>query len=140
MAGTIFNGLLYRQLKDRSYRAFRRPFDVSRAAVFTDPSLHPVTRMALRMRELFRQEEPVILDGQRIVFLRTVTDIPDIFSGEEWKEICASHRIHECGYLSNICADYRSAIASGLDSRKEQIEERIRAAKRQGDAEGILFL
>jgi formate C-acetyltransferase len=140
MAGAIFNGLLYRQLKDRSYRAFRRPFDVSRAAVFTDPSLPPVTRMALRMRELFRQEEPVILEGQRIVFLRTVTGVPDIFSEKEWQEIRASHRIHECGYLSNICADYGSAVASGLDGRKEQIEDRLRAAKRQGDAEGILFL
>ena len=136
----MYNSGLYSLLKTRACHAFRRPFDASRASVFTDPSFPPVTRMALRMRELFRQEEPVILDGQRIVFLRTVTDIPDIFSGEEWKEICASHRIHECGYLSNICADYGSAIASGLDSRKEQIEERLKAAKMQGDTEGIDFL
>ena len=136
----MYNSGLFSLLKTRACHAFRRPFDVSRAAVFTDPSLPPVTRMALRMRELFRQEEPVILEGQRIVFLRTVTDVPDIFSEEEWKEICASHRIHECGYLSNICADYESAIASGLDSRKERIEDRLRVAKMQGDAEGIDFL
>ena len=59
--------------------------------------------MTMRLKDLYQQEKPVILEGQNIVFIRTVTDVPSIFEEDEWNEIKANHSIHELGYLSNLC-------------------------------------
>ena len=69
-----------------------------------------------------------------------MTDIPGIFTDEEWADVKAHHFIHELGYLSNICADYRSVIADGLDRRREEAVLRLADAVREDDNEGAAFL
>ncbi len=135
----MYNQALYDLLLSRSYRSLRSPFAGCEAS-FTDPAVPPVLRMAKRLRALYSSEAPTILPGQKIVFLRTVTDLPGIFEDDEWAEISSSHFIHELGYLSNMCADYSSTIAVGLDKRREEAEKRLEKAKAEEDNEGIYFL
>jgi len=136
----MYNQALYNQVLSKKHHALRKPFDMSVASDFTDRDILPVTRMAMRLNDLFKQEEPHILDGQTIVFIRTVTDVPSIFKADEWEEIKSKHFLHELGYLSNFCADYESTIRVGLDKRLEEINSRLALAESENDFEGTAFL
>ena len=136
----MYNEKLYHTVLDKTHHAYRHQFDVTRASDYRDKNIPPVKRMAMRLHDVFEQETPVILEEQRIVFIRTVTDIPGIFTDEEWADVKAHHFIHELGYLSNICADYRSVIADGLDRRREEAVLRLADAVREDDNEGAAFL
>lgn len=136
----MYNKNLYEQVLSKAHHSFRKPFDKSIASDFTNREILPVTRMAMRLSDLFKQETPHILDNQRIVLIRTVTDVPSIFEDDEWEEIKSKHFIHELGYISNICADYGSTIKVGLDARKAEILARLEKAEKENDAEGAAFL
>ena len=51
-------------------------------------------------------EIPVILPNEKIVFTRTLKDIPEYFTQAEWNEIKASHFICEKGEVFNLSADF----------------------------------
>lgn len=74
------------------------------------------------------------------MFLRTVTDVPSIFSEEEWADITNTHFVHELGYVSNLCADYGSTIACGLDVRRAEAVKRFEQCCKESDTEGEMFL
>ena len=63
-------------------------------------------------------EIPVILPNEKIVFTRTLKDIPEYFTQAEWDEIKASHFICEKGEVFNLSADYERILNEGLDARK----------------------
>ena len=121
----MYNKALYDYYIARKHHAYRRPFPTELTASVRDKSLNPTERMMARLRLVLENEQPVILDGQRIVFLRTVTDVPDIFTEEEWAEIKAKHFVHELGYVSNLCGDYGKVITSGLEPIREKLEARL---------------
>lgn len=50
--------------------------------------------MTRRFELLTSLEEPILLPGEKICFLRTVKEIPDCFTEEEWKETKRKHFIH----------------------------------------------
>jgi formate C-acetyltransferase len=136
----MYNEKLYEQVLNKNHHVYRRAFDSSIAADFTDPAIKPIKRMVMRLKELYKQEAPKILEGQRIVFIRTVTDVPSIFKDEEMARVKAEHSVHELGYISNLCADYGPTIKVGLDKRKEEILTRLEQAKKENDTDGIDFL
>ena len=82
---------------------------------FAAAGMPPVRRSAEMLAALMRAEEPVILPGEKIVFTRTVTEVPEIFTPQEWDEIKASHYIHERGTVCNRSPDYETTIRLGLD-------------------------
>ena len=88
--------------------------------------------------EMMHCQDPVILPGEKIVFTRTVKDVPFIFTEKEWEEIKANHYIHERGTVSNISPDYETTIRLGLDARKQEIGTRLQ--DKGLDAEGKIFL
>jgi formate C-acetyltransferase len=136
----MYNKALYEMVLSKSHHVYRKPFDVSASECFDDANMAPVTRMSVRLKNVLAQETPVILDGQRIVFIRTVTDVPNIFTEKEWEEVKAKHFIHELGYQSNLCADYATTISVGLDEKKRIAQEKLADCKANGDEEGALFL
>jgi len=87
--------------------------------------LHPQDRSALLLDTLLDAEVPVILEGERIVATRTISEIPSIFTEAEWDEIKSKHTLHERGTLSNISADYATTIAAGLEARRKEVEARL---------------
>ena len=133
---------------ERSHRAYRRPFaPAALAEEYAARGLSPRERMADRFARAASQEVPHIAPGERIVFLRTVTDLPDVLTAGEWEAMRGRAHIHELGYISNICPNYTSLVANGLSSvydtadasQKKEIDalldlvERYRAeALRQG--------
>lgn len=105
---------------------------------FAAAGMPPVRRSAEMLAALMRAEQPVILPGEKIVFTRTVTEVPEIFTPQEWDGIKASHYIHERGTVCNISPDYETTIRLGLDARKAEIASRL--ADDSLDQEQRIFL
>jgi formate C-acetyltransferase len=80
-------------------------------------------RMTRRFEYMCSHQEPVILPGEKIVFLRTIANLPDCFSPEEWDEIKKDNYVHELGYNSNLCCDFEKVIKNGLLSLKKEGNE-----------------
>ncbi|MBO7292992.1 MAG: pyruvate formate-lyase, partial [Clostridia bacterium] len=102
---------------ERRHHAARRPFaPASLAERYAAEGLDYRERMADRFALAARQEVPYIAEGEKIVFVRTVTDLPDILTPAEWEAMRGRSHIHELGYVSNICPDYTAVIRDGLMS------------------------
>ena len=85
--------------------------------------LSPKERMTRRFELLSGLETPVLLPDEKICFMRTVKQIPDCFTAEEWAEIKQKHFIHELGYLSNLSPDYERVIRMGLLALYDDADE-----------------
>lgn len=100
-------------------------------------------RAARLLRRQCEAETPVILDGERIVFTRTTTAIPPIFSAETWAQIAGAYTFHEAGPISNICADWGLVLAQGLAGRQEVAQSslrRLRSGRERPDPKKVEFL
>lgn len=82
------------------------------------------TRRAMeRLSWVLSNEKPIILPSETIVFTKTITKAPELFTPEEWTLIKKSHYIHELGRVSNISSNYEYTIEVGLEHRKNEIIE-----------------
>ena len=97
---------LYRIILNKEHHKYRRRVDFDLAAEYSAKGLSPIERMSDRFSRMCSEESAVILPGEKIVFLRTIENIPDIFTESEWSEIRKNHYIHELGYHSNLSPDY----------------------------------
>ena len=99
----------YDYITSGEHKKHRRPAFDGRdiAAEFSAEFLPPEERMTRRFEALCAKEEAHIFDGQKIVFMRTSSDFPDVFTPDEWTEIKKTHFIHELGYTSNVTPDYK---------------------------------
>ena len=105
-------------LKKEHYK-FRNEFQYECAEECSQKGLNPEQRMADRFKRLSEAEIPHILPDEKIVYMRTVKNIPDIFTQNEWKDIKSNHFIHELGYLSNLSPNYEDTIKHGLLAKSE---------------------
>ena len=67
------------------------------AEEFSALGLSPKERMTRRLEKMLELQEPVFLPDEKICFMRTATNIPDVFTKAEWEEIKSKHYIHELG-------------------------------------------
>jgi formate C-acetyltransferase len=102
------------------HRQFRHRVDWDLASEFKMKKLSPGERMTERFRRICAEEAPVFLPDEQICFLRTVENLPDIFTADEWAEIKSEHFIHELGYISNLSPDYEGMIRDGILKRTEK--------------------
>ena len=121
----------YDYITSGEHKKYRRPAFDGRdiAAEFSAEFLPPEERMTRRFEALCANEEAHIFDGQKIVFMRTSSDFPDVFTPDEWTEIKKTHFIHELGYTSNVTPDYKRVISRGFceilaDERTNEYEKR----------------
>ncbi|MBQ9797879.1 MAG: pyruvate formate-lyase [Clostridia bacterium] len=102
---------------DRTHRALRVPCGVDFATEFSAQKLSPEERMCRRFERVAAMETPRILPQEKIVLTRSVSEIGDVFTEEEWKEIRTTHYVHEIGYVSNLSPDYEGMIRDGFEAR-----------------------
>lgn len=117
------NEKLYNYILNKKHHTYRHEVDWDLAAEYSANNLSPIERMADRFTRLCEEERAVILDGEQIVFLRTVSNLPAIFTDDEWKVINDKHYIHELGFMSNLSPNYYDTIATGLLSKRETADE-----------------
>ncbi len=107
---------LLEYIVSKKHHVFRReiPELENMAEIFKSQGLSSKERMTQRFERLSELETPVLLENEKICFLRTIKNIPDIFTTDEWQKIKEKHFIHELGYMSNLCPNYEKAIRVGL--------------------------
>ena len=123
----IYNNL-YNFIVSKKHHQYRHTVDWNLAEEYSAKGLSPIDRMTDRFKRVCQEEKPVILEGEQIVFLRTVANLPDVFTEAEWKEIKAKHYIHELGYMSNLSPNYYDTISRGLLEKRETADEYGKAA------------
>ena len=115
-------------IMDRTHRSLRKRWEIDLAAEYAAAGMTPEERMTDRFSRLCAMEEPRILPFERIALVRTVADLPDCFTAEEWAQIREKHFVHELGYVSNLSPNYAATIRDGLLSRREEASEAQRCS------------
>ena len=113
---------LYKSIIEKEHHKYRHTVDWDLASEYAAAGLSPVERMADRFERVCREEKPVILPDEKIVFLRTVSNLPAIFTDAEWADINKKHYIHELGFMSNLSPDYYGTIKVGLLKKRESAD------------------
>ena len=127
---------------DKGQRKFRRDVDwkplLNR---FIDEGVGDMERARIGLQEMLNAETPAFMDGERIAFLRTVKQIPDLHSDKEMDYRRAQGiAFGEKGVVFNITADFESAIRDGLGTRLDEMRARLIRCREESDAEGLEFL
>ncbi|MDR2449953.1 MAG: pyruvate formate-lyase [Prevotellaceae bacterium] len=129
-------------IMDKQHHQYRRSPEVlgiqNLSETYEKQGLSPVKRTAANLAAMFERENPVILPGEQIVFTRTVSAVPDLFTQAEWDDIKSRHYLHERGYVCNISPDYATTLTKGLEVRKREILAKLE--DKHNDAEATEFL
>ena len=99
---------------DRTHRDLRVACEKNLGEQYKSMGLSPEERMTRRFELLSSMETPRIHPLEQIVLTRSVANLPDVLTEDEWAEIKKDHYIHELGYVSNLSPDYASTISLGL--------------------------
>ena len=121
----VMSKLLKDYIVNRKHHQFRKDYEEhsNLSTTYKELGLSPKERMTRRFKLLAGLETPVLLPDEKICFIRTVKNIPDCFTEDEWAEIKGKHFIHELGYMSNLSPNYERVIASGLLAERENADE-----------------
>lgn len=114
---------LYNFILNKEHHKYRHRVDWDLAEEYAKNWLSPIERMSDRFTRLCNEEKAVILENEQIVFLRTVANLPAIFTDSEWEEIKAKHYIHELGFMSNLSPNYYDTISVGLLKKRETADK-----------------
>ena len=108
---------------DRINRTLRNRCERDLGAEYSALGLSGEERMTCRFEYLSSLEVPHIHNDEKIVLMRTVENLPDVYTEAEWAEIRKEHYIHELGYVSNLSPDYATTISKGLLAVRESANE-----------------
>ncbi|MBR4614205.1 MAG: pyruvate formate-lyase [Kiritimatiellae bacterium] len=127
---------------DKEQKQFRRDVDWKPLLErFIAEGSDDETRARIGLEEMLKAETPAFMDGERLAFLRTVRNIPDLHSDAEMDARRASGTsFGEKGVVFNLTADFWPAIGDGLDARIAEMEVRLEKCRDDSDAEGVTFL
>lgn len=119
------NQELYNFITNKKHHEYRKEHSKTNtlAGEFNAQNLLPIERMTRRFEITAKEETPVILPNEKIVFIRTIKNLPDCFTIEEWDEFKNNHHIHELGYMSNLSPNYEDTIKCGLLAKRESADE-----------------
>ena len=97
-----------------------------------DPALFSSGSYAKRMKDRFKAllslQDPVFIENELFIPTRTCIADPDILTENDPKP----EKMHERGWLSNVCPDYGRAVKLGLGALKDEIS---RVAENESDPE-----
>ncbi len=120
---------LYEFIVKKEHYKFRHTVDWNLAEEYSVKQLSAIERMADRFQRLCEEETAVILENEQIVFLRTVSNLPAIFTDSEWDEIKSKHYIHELGFMSNLSPNYYGHDFCRIAEKKRN----CRCLRKKGD-------
>ncbi|MFR8001476.1 MAG: pyruvate formate lyase family protein [Hydrogeniiclostridium sp.] len=119
-------------LMQKKHHAYRKKLDRCLWKEFDEKGFSPLERMSERLKIVLEAESPVFLPGERIAYLRTISELPEIYSDEEKRQLFGEN----LWGVGNVCPDYAGTIAVGLEAQRERCVERMKIA----DEKQRLFL
>ncbi len=105
---------------EKKHHQFRKRCEVDFAGEFCRQELPLIERMTRRFESLTQMETPIILEDEKICFLRTIVNIPECLTKEEKKDITQECYLHS---INNITPNYEKAIRGGLLALSETADE-----------------
>ena len=97
------------------------------------------TRRAARLTRRMCEAQTVVIEpDERIVFTRTIRQIPPLYSPEQMEKRLVGRTFHELGPINNICADWGMVLDQGLLARRAAAQ--ATRARWAGDREAETFL
>ena len=105
---------------ERQHRALRLTVEEDLGQTYSALGLSGEERMTRRFEYLLAKEQPRIHPEEAIVLVRTVANLPDVYTPAEWEQLRKEHYIHELGYVSNLSPDYATTISRGLLRVREE--------------------
>ena len=106
--------LLKDYILSKKHHQYRISIPENLAKSYKKQNLPPIERMVKRFEKIMSLETPHILPNEKITFSRSVSNLPPIFTEDEWGNIKSKHFIHELGYMSNLSPNYEDIISKGL--------------------------
>ena len=98
-------------------------------------------RARIGLEEMLKAETPAFMEGERLAFMRTVKQIPDLHTDAEMETRRASGTAFgEKGVVFNLTADFGPTIREGLEARLAEMESRLAKCRTEDDAAGEEFL
>lgn len=86
----------------------------------------PDTQRAVeRLCWMLAQEQPHLFEQEKIAFVRTVPNVPELFTEEEMERLRKEHWIHEKGDVCNINVDYTKLLGCGFEAKKEELHAQM---------------
>ena len=127
---------------DKEQAKFRRDVDWKPLLErFVAEGIGDEARARIGLEEMLKAETPAFMDGERLAFLRTVRQIPDLHTDAEMDaRRTAGTAFGEKGVVFNLTADFGPTIRDGLGARLGEIDARLAKCRAEGDAEGVDFL
>ncbi len=127
---------------DKEQAKFRRDVDWKPLLDrFIAEKIDDETRARMGLEAMLAAERPAFMEGERLHFLRTVRQIPDLHSDAEMDaRRAAGTAFGEKGVVFNLTADFAPTIRDGLDARLAELTTRLSRARAEQDDEGVSFL
>mgnify|MGYP000845345935 FL=1 len=116
---------LKRHLQEHRHHVFRREVEWKLAEQFAKQNLPPFRRVSEALAEVLKAETPVFLPEERIAFTRTLRTLPELYTEEEVRKMRSEFSFAEKGVVFNLCCDFASTIAVGLDARRAEVAARM---------------
>ena len=124
------------ELKDyivsHRHHALRHEVKWDLAERFAAAKTDKYTRVVEALEEVLKAETPAFLPNERIALIRTVSNLPEIYTEAEMAEMKRLHSFCEQGKEFNFTPDYASVIGLGFDALKEKIQARMATADEDG--------
>ena len=120
---------------DTEQAKFRRDVDWSPLLErFVAEGIGDEARARIGLEEILKAERPEFMDGERIAFLRTVRQIPELHTDAEMDaRRAAGTAFGEKGVVFNLTADFAPTIRDGLGTRLAEIDVRLAELKGRQD-------
>lgn len=106
------------------HHRFRREIKWELAEKFSAENTSPEQRCAQACAAVLAAEEPRFIPGSQLAFLRTVSNLPEIYTADEKEELNKSYSFSEKGVPFNFTADYPSVLEAGLPQFHRKLLER----------------
>lgn len=106
----------------KQHHKLRREFDEILPEEYAQSGLSLIERATDRFEKLCKAQTPVIMEGEKICFVRTATCDRNILTESERSELNGKYS-HFMEFVNNITPDYYGTIASGLLEKRKYADE-----------------
>ena len=122
----FMNRNVYDFFVNREHHRFRREADWNLGEEYAALGLSPAERMVDRFERACHAQTPVIIEGEQIVFFRTIGVLPEIFTDAESKELEKKYTNY-LYHVNNITPNYYATIscATGASTTQDIVESAL---------------
>ena len=106
-------------VRNGEQKNLRQSNGINLVAACEAEQLSDMQRAARLVRRQCEAEQVIISPTERIVFTRTLPNVPPVYADSDWAALTAQKTIHELGPINDICADWELLLSQGLNGRKQ---------------------